>query len=102
MSFTKKWRLADQDRRASERRNRFARCRDQRVVGKMKAVIDEEAHRKRDFDVRTGRQGDRYKFLGVTLQFVQPEPFGSLFGNGRVVRRLPLKELDIPLYHFSL
>jgi len=68
----------------------------------MKAVIDKDAHRKLDFDVRTGRQGDRYKFLGITLQLVQPEPFGSLFGNDRVVLWLPLKKLDIPLYYFSL
>ena len=67
MSFTKKWRLADQYRRPSERKICFRWCRDRRVVGKMKAGIDKNANRKRNFDVRTSRQGDRYKFLRVTL-----------------------------------
>ena len=102
MSFTKKWRLADQDRRASERRDRFVRCRDQPVVGKMKAGIEKDAHRKPDFDIHTGRQGDRCKFLSVTLELVQAEPLGRLFGNGRMMVRLPLKELNISLYYLSL
>ena len=68
----------------------------------MKACIKKDAHRKPDFDVHTGRQGDRYKFLGVTLQLIQPKPLGRLFGNGLVVLSRPLKELNIPLYYFSL
>ena len=68
----------------------------------MKAGIDKDAYRKMDFDIRTGRQRNRCKFLGITLQLVNPEPFGSPFGNRYVALSLSLKDLDIPLYYFSL